>query len=79
MADTPSRRHPADPEAGVGFRLEAEMLPATGRQDTLHDALRLLTTWAVRAARAQAAAQVPLDCVRPGSDECTPDADQEKT
>jgi hypothetical protein len=56
VPDTSSKRHPASRNAGKDFTLEAEVLPATGlRQHALNDALRLLATWAVRAARAHAA------------------------
>jgi hypothetical protein len=70
MADAPFRRRPDRPVAKA-FSLSTEKIPPTGqRRDTINDALRLLATWAVRAARAQA--QVHLDFVPPESDECSP-------
>lgn len=42
------------------------------RREAIADALRLLATWAVRAARAHREPQNRLDCSPPGSDECTP-------
>jgi len=59
-------RHEAEPpEAGCkpraarsrGIELEAMAVPTTGsQQQAIHDALRLLAVWAVRAARARVGA-----------------------
>ena len=50
----------------------AVVLPTGQEPDRIAAALHLLATWAVRAARARGAEQVPLDSSPPGSDECTP-------
>jgi hypothetical protein len=56
-----------------GIALEAVCSPpGQEHQARLADALRLLASWAVRAARAQVAEEKPLDCSPPGSHECTP-------
>jgi len=74
-----SRPDPADTKGKPGsersqdFEIQAALTPATGsQQQAIHDALRLLATWAVRAARAQRKPQNVLDCSPPRSDECTP-------
>jgi len=66
MLDVPPGRRPADRNAGKGFRLEAEVLPATGlHHHAIQDALRLLAGWAVRAARGHTVGQNQDLTIRP--------------
>ncbi len=64
----------------LGFALQTELIPLTSRQQhAIHDALRLLAAWAVRAAQTQVEGQVLLDCIGPQSDECIPIRAQGRT
>ncbi len=73
MPDTYCRRHPSSRDAGTAFELQAEVVLTTRpQQPAIQDALRLLATWSVRAARTHKLPQNGLDCSSPGSDECTP-------
>jgi hypothetical protein len=81
VADTSSRRRTADRGADVDLQLEAELLPVAGQQQhAIHDALRLLAAWAVRAARDRALEADPNPSPRPGGagqqHEATQEADQ---
>ncbi len=54
MADTSSRQR-SKAHAAEALDLETNLVTATGQQQhAIHDALRLLAAWAVRAARGQA-------------------------
>jgi hypothetical protein len=77
MADTLSRHRPTSHHAQAGFTLAAEVLPAASAQPyALRDALRLLATWAVRAARSRIAE--PTSRQRRGSPDQPHDPTQEE-
>jgi len=77
MGDTSSRRRTADRGADLDLQLEAELLPVAGQQQhAIDDALRLLATWAVRAARAPIAE--PTSSQRRGSPDQPQDPTQEE-
>ncbi len=65
------KRHQITPDGNIAanFVLEARPVPAAADQHAFPDALRLLATWAVRAAQAET---VHLDSSAHQSDECTP-------